>query len=407
MTERALAHKLAQAAQMGMTMKNEIEDSTEDKPKTTLPDNDDAEGIVRKMTAEERRRSLKSDFAVLPAGHPLKSRADIVLKELDRRGGKGIDDALDAELSEIAIATRRATEALAESNRQESYRITEAFRQTALDRMQRHLLQADPDPAEWDDLRREFEIGHGHYPDSCACVNLRGRPNITGPGSLHFRELANRAVRNISTTKDGWKNWLDILLGYLLMNDPGEEHIRKDSAGTLVRPAGTSYETHPGEFVYGENYEILGVFRVSALCCSWLRRAGWKARGSSGSSDVPIATRETHPGAATLPDVKATNAHPAQTHGDGTAANPLLRAMSRKGLNVPALAVSLHAELERQGISRFKVDRSTIYRIIKGQTKNPTRLLRDALLDILEVSLEAYVEWVSAISSCTARVRKK
>ncbi|MBZ5625892.1 MAG: hypothetical protein LAQ69_45465, partial [Acidobacteriia bacterium] len=164
--------------------------------------------------------------------------------------------------------------------------ITDDFRNAAIGKMHRLLSQGVVVMAELDDLKQEFEIRHGHYPDLFAAVNFLAEPDITGRGSLEFRELANRAARGDGAAGDeAWKDWLDILVGYLLENDHDREYIQTFPGTAFIPPAGTTDETHLGEKMHGETYQIHGVFKASALCCE---------RRSESAPSWPVWRCATH-----------------------------------------------------------------------------------------------------------------
>jgi hypothetical protein len=99
-----------------------------------------------------------------------------------------------------------------------------------------------------DSIGRAFADAHQHNPELCVWVYINEVPRPTGPGSLQFCELASRAVRAlaVSTASDeDWKRWIDVLVGYLLNNDAGDEYIRKYPVCHLDRPEGTTPKTHP------------------------------------------------------------------------------------------------------------------------------------------------------------------
>ena len=70
-------------------------------------------------------------------------------------------------------------------------------------------------------------------------------PLPAGSGSLQFRELASRAAATLDPAgvNDAWKFWLDILIAYLLTNDPDEEYLNRLPAGHIVRPEGATCDT--------------------------------------------------------------------------------------------------------------------------------------------------------------------
>ncbi|MGA2145949.1 MAG: hypothetical protein ABSH49_13410 [Bryobacteraceae bacterium] len=61
----------------------------------------------------------------------------------------------------------------------EKAQIIDDYRNAAIGKMQRHLSEGAIVEEELDDLRKGFEIGHGHYPDSRAWVYLGGLASIS------------------------------------------------------------------------------------------------------------------------------------------------------------------------------------------------------------------------------------
>jgi hypothetical protein len=141
---------------------------------------------------------------------------------------------------------------------------------------------------ELDALKNEFKAAHERNPGLRAWVYINESPKPTGPGSLHFQELGNRAVWALARVggDDAWKHWVDVLVGYLLENDQDEECIQKYGAGHLDRPAGTSWESQPGVIIEGENYEIRQVFMASEHCCSWLARSAGGEQGGDAAAQA-------------------------------------------------------------------------------------------------------------------------
>jgi hypothetical protein len=62
--------------------------------------------------------------------------------------------------------------------------------------------------------------------------------------------------------------------------------------------------------------------------------------------------------------------------------------MRRQGLNPPRLALLVQAEIKRRGVTKLKVDRATIYRLVNGQTRHPNPAIRRAVLAVLKLPLE-------------------
>jgi hypothetical protein len=63
-----------------------------------------------------------------------------------------------------------------------------------LDRMEQFLSARAVDPSEWNALQEEFRAAHEENPELQAWIYINESPLPSGPGSLHFRQLANRAA---------------------------------------------------------------------------------------------------------------------------------------------------------------------------------------------------------------------
>jgi hypothetical protein len=74
--------------------------------------------------------------------------------------------------------------------------------------------------------------------------------------------------------------------------------------------------------------------------------------------------------------------------GNSVAQQILRSAMERHGLNPPKLAVRIRAILKRKGHNKPKVDRSTTYRILSGQTKRPNPAIKNGLIEALQLEGE-------------------
>lgn len=66
----------------------------------------------------------------------------------------------------------------------------------------------------------------------------------------------------------------------------------------------------------------------------------------------------------------------------------LCAAMGRRGWNEPQLAGKIRANLKRKGETKLKVDRSTVYRILRGKTKKPHPAIRHGLIEALQLEEE-------------------
>jgi hypothetical protein len=78
----------------------------------------------------------------------------------------------------------------------------------------------------------------------------------------------------------------------------------------------------------------------------------------------------------------------ASSRTDDETANSLRVAMLRQGLNVPRLASQVRAVLKRRGGTKLKVDRTTIYRLVRGQTKHPDPAIWSAVCEVLKLPRE-------------------
>jgi hypothetical protein len=178
---------------------------------------------------------------------------------------------------------------------------------------------------------------------------------------------------------EGWKSWLDVLVGYLLRNDPDQEYLLRMPAGHLERPEGTTRETHPGVIIHGENHRIDHLSKASELCCGWIRSKDWKQQSSP--SELPMVGNSS---------TSRTSAKDRSTtvRAETEAANQLLAAMHRQGLNAPRLALLVRSVLRKRGVTKPKVDGATIYNLVHGQTRRPDPSIRNAVLEVLKLSVE-------------------
>ena len=243
------------------------------------------------LSAEERERFLRFVRAKLTDGDPLKCRIDTAVERISQGLEHSVGEMVVDEVKETEIAAWRAIETLKEATGRESVRMTEEYRSARLGRMEQLLSIGSVDPNEWSALQEEFSDAHEQNPELHAWIYINESPLPAGPGSLHFRELANRAAWALARRvgDDAWKCWLDLLVGYLLKNDPDEEYLLKMQVGHLDRPEGTTYETHPGVITYGETIE-------STIC---RRLQTFVARGSSsmrGSSYLRPDAATARPG---------------------------------------------------------------------------------------------------------------
>jgi hypothetical protein len=240
--------------------------------------------------------------------------------------------------------------------------LLQEYRRQKVRRFQETLSGAAAADRELDALGREFHKAHEHDPELCAWVYVNETPTPRGAGSLLFRQLAGRGALQVCRveTPDAWKQWLDVLIGYLLSNDAGEEYIRAFPAG---RRECSEKENSDGSEAIGENYEIRQLFRASELYVSWLLVQG---RGKRQAADHSARAAQGNPDPG----------------------NELAAAMARNGLNAPQLAHKVRALLQRKGMARIKVDRTTIYRIVQDKTKKPNPAILAAIRDVLNSPAE-------------------
>lgn len=240
-------------------------------------DDEEARCAVQVLTTDQREDLFRFAQSVLPDGHQLKCRIGSLAPRIGLRFGPIVDHALAAEIEETAIEAWREIEVLKDAAGRESARMIGEYRRDRLAKVEQYLALGSVAEHELDDLKKAFADADERHPDLSGWVYMNELPRPTGPGTLHFLELANRAGRAFARAgaEDTWKYWLEILVGYLLQNDLDEEHIQQFSVGHLYRPQGTTPETHPGVIIQGENYEIRHLFKASEECCSWLKRRRW------------------------------------------------------------------------------------------------------------------------------------
>jgi hypothetical protein len=68
--------------------------------------------------------------------------------------------------------------------------------------------------------------------------------------------------------------------------------------------------------------------------------------------------------------------------------NAMEAAMMQEGWNAPRLAAKVRAVLKSRGITKLKVDRTTIYRLVTGKTKRPDPRIRSVVEAILKLPAE-------------------
>jgi hypothetical protein len=260
---------------------------------------EDARIAIRALTAEQREDLFRFARSELPDGHRLKCQIDALVEKTSQRLGHIVDEALDAEINETAIEVWKEIEGLKDAAERDRARIIEEYRRTRLARVEQFLGLGSIAEQELDELKKAFAEAHEHHPDLCAWLYINELATPTGPGTLYFLELANRAARSFvrAGSDCAWKYWLEIVVGYLLKNDLAQEHIQKYPVGHVDHPPGRSPETHQVVIIQGENYEIRQVFKASEHCCSWLKRRWWSEKlSSTGSPDTADGTPGSHTG---------------------------------------------------------------------------------------------------------------
>jgi hypothetical protein len=224
-----------------------------------------------------RLRRSEEPIAHLNPVPPLRSGddQDTGIDRQNERLHDVVDDLVDTGIKEIGVAAWQATEGQHEAAGREFARTTENYHRARLERMQQFLSCGVIAGDELHALWRDFREAHENNPEQSAWVYINESPIPAGPGSLHFRELANHGAWALARVggDNAWKHWLDVVVGYLLQNDPDQEYMRRFGVGYLDRPQGTTCETYPGVVIQGENYEIRQVFKASEHCCSWLIRS--------------------------------------------------------------------------------------------------------------------------------------
>ena len=125
------------------------------------------------------------------------------------------------------------------------------------------------------------------------------------------------------------------------------------------------------------------------------RKQWWTRKGYKRLVDVRAAGgRELEKVATDVPAGGGTGAVSVQSSVGKTplTANPAVgimrTAMFRQGLNAPKVATKVRAVLRQRPGQKLKVDRTTIYRILNGKTKRPDPTLRNALIEVLELTGE-------------------
>ena len=76
-------------------------------------------------------------------------------------------------------------------------------------------------------------------------------------------------------------------------------------------------------------------------------------------------------------------------------------------MNAPRIAKRVRAQLKPVHGLKLKVDRTTVYRILHGHTKNPDPAIRKALIEVLKLTDEEQQVVVRALSRPMERLPGK
>ena len=268
----------------------------------------------------------------------------------------------------------------------------QASRRAAIQRMEQHLASGQIAKADLNTLKAEFEAAAERNRGPEAFLSLEGLPLLRGSGTLKSRGLANRAALGVNRLlSDGaWKVWLEILLGFLLQNDELGEFVEKSviTSRSLGR-----------ELRIFEAYSIKRMPEASALCCSWLTTTAASEvlpelvakLGNSSAAEAGLAADSTLDAAANLQQGSDDSPRvivPRSVRRHSKALEILRNAMEGQGLNPPALARKIAKRLtKRRRTAKF--DRSTMYRILNGQTMKPHSLILHGIIAVLELDWES------------------
>ena len=229
---------------------------------------DVARVAVRSLTTEQRDDLFRCALSLLPVGHQLRSRIDELLR---KRQTVGL--AVDNELAdETAVEAWMEIEAVKDAAGLKSVRAIEEYRSTWAAKRDFLLAHGSVANHELDEVQKAFAEAHQHHPSFCVWVYIDGSPRIEGPGALQFLELANRASSSFAKARgdSAWKDWLVVLVAYLLENDLKGEYLEKLPAGGWSLKS--THKPHHDSVFEGENYRIRAALKASELCCSWLVR---------------------------------------------------------------------------------------------------------------------------------------
>jgi hypothetical protein len=283
---------------------------------------------------------------------------------------------------------------------------------------------ATADPPSWKSLQAEFlqyAVEHADlsavwmwvytHADQAAGQPPQGKWTFRGgsPSSQHlFRAIAGRAAGLLTNSSgaEPWRRWLDLMRK--------EGYARKIA---LTRVSGREFKTaaESGEFAQlppgFESEQIENVFKSSADFCYVHSLAGSAPTlrdqtASPTAAEGSVEKLAPPPGdsvpltASPLPEVAAAKDDPSnQTEPNDNLVTPaaqpmpdhlriLADAINNQGLNPPKLAEKMQAILKRDKKDRDKADRTTVYRIVQGETKKPQPAIREALIEALELNKE-------------------
>ena len=210
-----------------------------------------------------------------------------------------MDKELAAETYEAAVETWREIEALKNTAGLASARGIEEYRSTWAAKRESILAHGSIVNHELEEVQKAFAEAHQQHPSFCVWVYIDGSAKPQGPGALQFLELANRAASSVGKARgdSAWKDWVVVLVAYLLELDVSEEHLEKLPAGG--RSLRSTHKLHHEGMFEGENYRIHTAFKASELCCSWLTRSVMRDHScTTATEDKASHARPRHKGSA-------------------------------------------------------------------------------------------------------------
>jgi hypothetical protein len=216
----------------------------------------------------------------------------------------------------------------------------------------------------WQDIRDRFHRGALAHPDFAAHWDSRQNvwtfrnasegefenPADPEPECL-FKEIASIAVSSLGklSTQKAYESWLDLMRE----GNRGFRRILKPRGWSefkrLTESGGPPVNT--SDVPLANDGTIAHVFKESAEFCEDL----------AARANTSCASHEPH-------------------H-----LRILKTAMDHKNWNPPKLAAAIQVILKRKKGRWPKVDRTTVYRIIAGETKKPQPAVRNALIEALEL----------------------